>query len=276
MTAIRCERVSKSYRAGPTLGLKERLVGKHRRQGRFVREHALNDISFEVPTSSSFGVVGPNGSGKTTLLGLLLGVLSPDHGTVEVHGRIASMLALGAGFHPELTGRQNVFLYGSILGMTMAETRLAYRDIASATNRLTLIAAVIPPRAVTTHTLFCLKTPLPADAQHVLCALLNSLVANYLIRLRVNTHVTVALVSRLPAPVVRRGDPAFTRLAALSRALTDGRANVEEMREYTELQALVAQLYELTESDFEHVLATFPLIPAQVRARTLLTFRDLL
>ena len=78
--------------------------------------------------------------------------------------------------------------------------RLAYRDIASATNRLTLIAAIIPPRAVTTHTLFCLKTPLPADAQHVLCALLNSFVANYLVRLRVNTHVTVALVSRLPCP----------------------------------------------------------------------------
>ena len=87
--------------------------------------------------------------------------------------------------------------------------RLAYRDVASATNRLTLIAAVIPARAVTTHTLFCLKSPLPADAQQVLCGLLNSFVANYLIRLRVNTHVTVALVSRLPAPVVPSTSPAF-------------------------------------------------------------------
>jgi ABC-type polysaccharide/polyol phosphate transport system ATPase subunit len=130
VTAIRCDHVSKSYRAGPTLGVKERLVGKHRRQGRFVREYALNDISFEVATSSSFGVVGPNGSGKTTLLGLILGVLTPDTGTVEVHGRLASMLALGAGFHPELTGRQNVYLYASILGMTIAETRLVFRDIA--------------------------------------------------------------------------------------------------------------------------------------------------
>jgi len=152
--------------------------------------------------------------------------------------------------------------------------RLAYRDIASATNRLTLIAALIPPRAVTTHTLFCLKTPLPADAQRVLCALLNSFVANYLIRLRVNTHVTVALVSRLPVPVVHGSDPAFARLAALSRALTDGRGPVEEMREYAELQALVARLYRLTETDFEHVLATFPLIPAEVRQRALLEFRN--
>ena len=71
--------------------------------------------------------------------------------------------------------------------------RLAYRDVASATNRLTLIAAIIPPRAVTTHTLFCLKTRLTLAEQHVLCALLNSFVANYLIRLRVNTHVTATL-----------------------------------------------------------------------------------
>jgi hypothetical protein len=152
--------------------------------------------------------------------------------------------------------------------------RLAYRDIASATNRLTLIAAVIPARAVTTHTLFCLKTTLPVDAQHVLCALLNSFVANYLIRLRVNTHVTVALVSRLPVPVVRSSDPAFARLAALSRALTDGRGPVEEMPQYAEFQALVAHLYGLTESDFEHVLATFSLIPAEVRAKALVEFRN--
>src|SRR5207342_1187778 len=73
--------------------------------------------------------------------------------------------------------------------------RLAYRDVASATNRLTLIAAIVPARAVTTHTLFCLKTRIPVAEQHVLCALLNSFVANYLIRLRVNTHVTVTLMS---------------------------------------------------------------------------------
>jgi hypothetical protein len=150
--------------------------------------------------------------------------------------------------------------------------RLAYRDVASATNRLTLIAALIPPRAVTTHTLFCLKTPVPATAQRVLCALLNSYVANYLIRLRVNTHVTVSLVARLPVPVLRPGDPGFERLAVLSRALTAGSSPVEEAPEYAELQALVASLYRLDAPAFEHVLSTFPLVPAATRAKTLSIF----
>ena len=102
--------------------------------------------------------------------------------------------------------------------------RLAYRDVASATNRLTLIAAVVPARAVTTHTLFCLRTRLSTLAQHVLCALLNSFVANYLVRLRVNTHVTASLVSRLPVPVVAPDDPAFARLASLAKLLARGAA----------------------------------------------------
>jgi hypothetical protein len=153
--------------------------------------------------------------------------------------------------------------------------RLAYRDVASATNRLTLIAAVVPPQAVTTHTLFCLKTLLPADAQHVLCALFNSFVANYLVRLRVTTHVTVSLVSRLPMPVVTPRDPAFARLAALSQTLMRRAAPVEAMPEYAELQALVARLYGLSEADFEHIVATFPLIAEEVRRRALLEFRRL-
>jgi hypothetical protein len=153
--------------------------------------------------------------------------------------------------------------------------RLAYRDVASATNRLTLIAAVVPARVVTTHTLFCLKTPLPADAQQVLCALLNSFVANYLIRMRVNTHVTVGLVSRLPAPVVPSTSPVFATLARLAYALSRGRGTTERMPEYAALQAHVARLYGLTEEDFEHVLGTFPLIPEEVRKRALLDFRGL-
>jgi hypothetical protein len=144
-------------------------------------------------------------------------------------------------------------------------SRLAYRDVASATNRTTLIAAVIPARAVTTHTLFCLKTPLPLDAQSVLCALFNSFVANYLMRLRVNTHVTTALVSRLRVPAVARGGPAFHRLHALSQALATAVEPVEAMEEYTDLQALVARLYGLTRGQFEHVTGTFPLIPVHLR-----------
>ena len=144
-------------------------------------------------------------------------------------------------------------------------SRLAYRDVASATNRLTLIAAMVPARAVTTHTLSCLKTPLPLDAQHVLCGLMNSFVANYLVRFRVNTHVTTALVSRLPMPLIGSDHPAFGRIVALVRTLLGGRERAEEMDEYVELQALVARLYGLSSEDLEHVLSTFPLVRQNTR-----------
>jgi len=150
--------------------------------------------------------------------------------------------------------------------------RLAYRDIASATNRLTLIAAVIPAEAVTTHTLFCLKTTLPLDAQHVLCALLNSFVANYLIRLRVNTHVTVALVLRLRVPVLDRDSRTFRRLSALAQTLMHSPAAAEQQPEYAELQGIVARLYGLSESEFAHVLSTFPLIAEAIKSAALIEF----
>ena len=138
--------------------------------------------------------------------------------------------------------------------------RLAYRDVASATNRLTLIAAIVPARCVTTHTLFCLKTPLPLDTQHVLCALLNSFVANYLVRLHVTTHVTASLLARLPVPLVSATAPAFGRLAALSRTLSTGSSRAEDTPEYAEIQAIVARLYHLAADDFTHILDTFPLV----------------
>jgi hypothetical protein len=152
--------------------------------------------------------------------------------------------------------------------------RLAYRDVASATNRLTLIAAVVPARAVTTHTLFCLRTPLPIAEQQVLCALLNSFVVNYLVRLRVNTHVTVAIVSKLPIPLVREGHPRFAHLQSLAATLLHGHAPAETMPEYAELQAIVAKLYGLAEADFAHILQTFPLIPQAVRDAALTSFRS--
>jgi hypothetical protein len=152
--------------------------------------------------------------------------------------------------------------------------RLAYRDVASATNRLTLIAAVLPAEAVTTHTLFCLKTPLSLDGQHVLCALLNSFVANYLIRLRVNTHVTVSLVSRLRVPVLDRDSRTFRRLATLAQTLMHSPAAAEQQPEYAELQGLVASLYGLSESEFVHVLSTFPLIPEQIKSAALVQFSN--
>ena len=153
--------------------------------------------------------------------------------------------------------------------------RLAYRDIASATNRVTLIAAVLPARVVTTHTLFCLKTALPAASQHVLCALLNSFVANYLIRLRVNTHVTVALVSRLPIPTLDPLDPDFTKIADLSRTLARSAYPAEPLPEYAELQARTARLFGIGGEDFEHILATFPLIPQEIRSAALIQFHNL-
>ena len=153
--------------------------------------------------------------------------------------------------------------------------RLAYRDIASATNRLTLIAAIVPADAVTTHTLFCLKTALPLDAQHVLCALLNSFVANYLVRFRVNTHVTVSLVSRLPVPGLDPHGRDFSRLAALARTLMHSPTPAEQQPEYCELQGIVARRYGLSEAHFGHVLSTFPLIPDEVKAQCLTYFAAL-
>ena len=172
-------------------------------------------------------------------------------------------------------GRSRFQLKADAASRVPRRARLAYRDVASATNRLTLIAAIVPARAVTTHTLFCLKTPLPSDAQHVVCGLLNSFVANYLIRLRVSTHVTAALIARLRLPLVTEGSPAFTRLATLARTLAAAGTPAERSPEYAELQALVARLYGLTADDFEHILGTFPLIPIEIRNAALTDFNSL-
>ena len=159
-------------------------------------------------------------------------------------------------------------------GRVGRRARLAYRDVASATNRLTLIAAIVPAHAVTTHTLFCLRTRLPEPSQRVLCALLNSYVANYLVRFRVNTHVTVSLVSRLPVPVVPPTHALFPRLDARASALIDGYGPVEDTEEHADLQAIAARLYGLTAADFEHVLSTFPLVPERTRQAALERFND--
>jgi lipopolysaccharide transport system ATP-binding protein len=82
---------------------------------------ALQDVSVDIDHGETVGVVGANGSGKSTLLGLIAGVLQPQAGTVDVQGRIAPLLELGAGFHPELTGRENIVLNGVLLGLRRAE-----------------------------------------------------------------------------------------------------------------------------------------------------------
>jgi hypothetical protein len=141
--------------------------------------------------------------------------------------------------------------------------RLAYRDVASATNRLTLIAAMMPANCASTHTVFCLRSRFPLKDQWALCGLLNSLVVNYLARLRVTTHVTTEIVERLPVPVRDVAPAAFREIGAIARHLS--RRNDAEL--YARLNARVARMYQLSVEELEHVLETFPLIPREDRTR---------
>jgi ABC-type polysaccharide/polyol phosphate transport system ATPase subunit len=90
---------------------------------------ALKDVSFEVPKGSTFGLIGSNGSGKSTLLKCLAKIYYPDSGRIVANGRVASLLEVGSGFHPELSGRENIFLNGSILGMSKKDVKAKYDEI---------------------------------------------------------------------------------------------------------------------------------------------------
>jgi len=111
----------------------KQLLCRHKRY--YTPFDALKDVSFEVKKGETVAIIGRNGSGKSTLLQLICGTLSPSAGQIEVHGRVAALLELGAGFNPEFTGRENVFLNAAILGLSKAEIEarldaiIAFADI---------------------------------------------------------------------------------------------------------------------------------------------------
>jgi ABC-type polysaccharide/polyol phosphate transport system ATPase subunit len=128
---IHVEHAARRFRVYPreSRALKDLVVARGRTRGTDV--WALRDVSFAVDPGSAIGLVGRNGSGKTTLLRLLSGIVKPTSGRVAVGGRIGSLLELGAGFHPDLTGRENVYLNGSIHGLRRAAIREKLDEIVS-------------------------------------------------------------------------------------------------------------------------------------------------
>jgi len=147
--AIKVTDVSKTYRIwespsarliSPLLHQLGRLVGKNTFVGKwfvskgnkFFRDfYALKGVSFEVKKGQAVGIVGRNGSGKSTLLQIIAGTVKPTTGSVEAHGRVAALLELGAGFNPEFTGKENIYINTSVLGLSKAETDAKYAAIAA-------------------------------------------------------------------------------------------------------------------------------------------------
>jgi len=138
MTVIRVENIGKRYRVGALEGgalLRDRLAETLRHPLRALRPKrketfwALQDISFEVQEGEVLGLIGRNGAGKSTLLKILSRITKPTVGHAEIHGRVGSLLEVGTGFHPELSGRENVFLNGAILGMRRREIVRKFDEI---------------------------------------------------------------------------------------------------------------------------------------------------
>jgi ABC-type polysaccharide/polyol phosphate transport system ATPase subunit len=129
--AVRVDSVSKQYRIydRPADRLKETLTRGHWKAHR--EFWALKDISFAIEAGTTTGIIGPNGSGKSTLLQIITGTLEPTHGNVSIEGRVAALLELGAGFNPEFTGIENIFMNAALMGFSRAETEHLLPEIAN-------------------------------------------------------------------------------------------------------------------------------------------------
>ncbi|ROQ36640.1 ABC-2 type transport system ATP-binding protein [Frondihabitans sp. PhB188] len=129
-TVVTIENVSKKFVIRKDNSLKERIVTLGRTGRRNSEEFwALKNVNLTIPAGSTIGLLGPNGSGKSTLLKAIGGIIEPTTGSIKRRGRLAALLELGAGFHPDLTGRENVFLNSAILGMSREETEAKFDDI---------------------------------------------------------------------------------------------------------------------------------------------------
>ncbi|MDK3256147.1 ABC transporter ATP-binding protein [Blastococcus capsensis] len=127
--AVETSGVSKRFRLYHERNQSLKAAFMRGRRAKFEEFWALQDIDLQIPAGKTFGLIGHNGSGKSTLLKCLAGILVPDRGSIGVHGRVSALLELGAGFHPELSGRDNVYLNGSILGMSRKQIDRQFDEI---------------------------------------------------------------------------------------------------------------------------------------------------
>ena len=127
--AIRIDQVSKLFRLYDERNDSLKATVMRGRRARYQEFWALKNVSFEIPVGTTFGIIGDNGSGKSTLLKCIARILFPDHGKIESTGKMSALLELGAGFHPELSGRENVYLNGAILGLSKRQINDKFDEI---------------------------------------------------------------------------------------------------------------------------------------------------
>ena len=129
--AVKVDHVSKYFKlpTEATNSLRTALVNRFKGIKGYKEQHVLNDISFEVEKGDFFGILGRNGSGKSTLLKIISEIYVPEKGSVTIDGKLVSFIELGVGFNPELTGRENVYMNGAMLGFSTAEIDAMYDDI---------------------------------------------------------------------------------------------------------------------------------------------------